>query len=365
MILRAIFLKYGVTESIRDSSGICLDWMMTTWCLANGVTLVRYFCIWSLFLVVSGLLSSVCRAEVYPSKPVTLVVAFGVGGSADRMTRAMSNAVSKELGQPVHVINKKGAGTLFGANYVLGQAHDGYSILANTFSPYLINTILEGNAQYQVDDFAYINFQWFDEDLIALNKDAEFRDLPDLLKTIREKPKTVKASVVRGSAGHLMIKLLLEECGIPQSNLNLVTYNSGGLARSAVAGGVVDFIVISAKGSETIREYLRPLAIVSHQGNEEWGAPSINEALQPMGIEVPVLPGSIRGFATTAELKRTYPERFDRLVSAFRKALENEELQNDLERADIGGRWIGPEESAMLMETSFAIFQEYSYLLKL
>ena len=107
-----------------------------------------------------------------------------------------------------------------------------------------------------------------------------------------------------------MIKLLLEVNGISQSNLNLVTYNSGGQARTAVAGGVVDFIVISAKGSETIREYLRPLAIVSDKANEDWNAPPINEALKPMGIEVPVLPWSIRGFATTAEFKRQYPERF-------------------------------------------------------
>ncbi|MDG2166509.1 MAG: tripartite tricarboxylate transporter substrate binding protein [Opitutales bacterium] len=304
-------------------------------------------------------------AQDYPAKPLTMVVAFGFGGSADRMTRAMSSAVSSELGQPVHVINKKGAGTLFGANYVLSQPHDGYTIFANTFSPYLINTILEGNAKYAVDDFAYLNFQWFDEDLIALNKDSEFRDLPELLKTIRDKPKTLKASVVRGSAGHLMIKLLLEVNCIPQSNLNLVTYNSGGQARAAVAGGVVDFIVISAKGSETIREYLRPLAIVSHHASEEWNVPAINEAIKPMGIEVPVLPGSVRGFATTAEFKRQFPERFQVLVSAVKSALENEALQTELEAADIGGRWMGPEESEAMMQASFDTFKDYSYLLKL
>ena len=294
-----------------------------------------------------------------------MVVAFGVGGSADRMTRVMSSAISEELGQPVHVINKKGAGTLFGANYVLGQPHDGYTVLANTFSPYLLNTILEGNARYTLGDFAYLNFQWFDEDLIALHKGSKFQDLPELLETIRANPKTVKASVVRGSAGHLMIKLLLEVNCIPQENLNLVTYNSGGQARTAVAGGVVDFIVISAKGSETIREYLRPLAIVSEQENEGWNAPAINEALKPMGIEVPVLPGSIRGFATTLEFKRQFPERFERLVSAFNRVLKDGDLQKQLAEADIGGRWIGPKESEKMMQASFAIFKDYSYLLKL
>ena len=301
----------------------------------------------------------------FPSRPVTIVVGFGVGGSADRMTRAMSNFIADELGQPVQVINKRGAGTLLASNYVLNQPHDGYTIYASGFSPYLSNTILEGNAEFTIDDFAYLNFQWFDEDLIALTKDSKYQDLPDLLEAIRTRPKTVRASVVRGSGGHLMAKLLLEINGIPQENLNLVTYNGGGLARAAVAGGVVDFIVISAEGTEGIREFIRPLAIVSEQRNPKWDVPTLNEALGPMGVSVPILPGSIRGFATTAEFKRNYPQRFDIITAAMKRALENEELLDILEQASIGSRWTGPERSEVTMKKTFGIFEDYSYLLRL
>lgn len=299
----------------------------------------------------------------FPESPVTVTVAFGVGGSADRMARIMAPSLSRQLGQPVKVINKKGAGTLLGANYVLAQPNDCYTVLANTFSPYLLTTILEGNATYTIDDFAYLNFQWLDEDLIALYRKSEIRDLPELLQLIRDKPKTVKASVVRNSAGHLMIKLLLETMGIPQENLNLVTYNSGGHARAAVAGGVVDFTVISAKGSEPIREYLRPLAIVSDRESADWNVLPINEALKPLGIEVPVLPGSVRGFAITAESRRQHPDRFIKLVEAFQRTLQDDELRQKLTAADIGGRWIGPEESRNIMLSSYDIYRNYSYLL--
>ena len=122
----------------------------------------------------------------------------------------VSTFIGDALGQPAQVINKRGAGTLLAANYVLDQPHDGYTVFASGFSPYLSNTILEGNADYTIDDFAYLNFQWFDEDLIALNKDSEYTSLPELLEDIRDNPKTVRASVVRGSGGHLMAKLLLE-----------------------------------------------------------------------------------------------------------------------------------------------------------
>ena len=307
---------------------------------------------------------NVARAQEFPDKPITMVVGFGVGGSADRMARATSGRLGEALGQPIRVINKMGAGTLLGANYVLSQPHDCYTVFASTFSPYLINTVLEGNADYGIEDFSYLNFQWFDEDLIALNKDSEFAGLPQLLEAIRSRPKTVKAAVVRGSAGHLMVKLLLEVNGIPQENLNLVTYNSGGMARAAVAGGVVDFIVISAEGSESIREYLRPLAIVSDQPNTAWGVPTVNEALEPTGLEAPILPGSVRGFATSAECKRAYPERFARIASALQGALSDEELRNTLDEANIGWRWIGPERAEVIMRSSFEIFKDYSYLLR-
>lgn len=276
----------------------------------------------------------------------------------------MSAYIADELGQPVKVINKKGAGTLLGANYVLDKPHDGYTVFASAFSPYLSNTILEGNADYTIEDFAYLNFQWFDEDLIALYKGSEYKDLPDLITAIRDHPKTVKASVVRGSAGHLMAKLLLEVNDIPQDHLNLVTYNSGGAARAAVAGGVVDFIVISARGCEGIREYIRPLAIVSDQANQSWGVPGLNEAMAAINVEVPILPGSIRGYATTAAFRDNYPERFKKLEMTLQKALENDELKALLDKGSIGRRWTGSEQSEKIMRSTFDVFVNYSYLLK-
>lgn len=311
----------------------------------------------------TGLEPVAVSADDFPNRPVTIVVAFGVGGSADRMTRTISGFIADALGQPVQVINKRGAGTLIGSNYLLDQPHDGYTMLASGFSPYLTNTILEGNADYTIDDFAYLNFQWFDEDLVAVNRDSEYKDLPALLTAIREKPKTVRGSVVRGSGGHLIAKLLLEVSGIPQENLNLVAYNGGGLARAAVAGHVVDFIIISAEGTESIREYVRPLAIVSAERNQEWDAPTLSEAMAPTGIKVPLLPGTIRGLATSAETKQQYPERFEILANAVEAALRNEELEDLLERASIGGQWVGPRESERLMRETFRIFEEYSYLL--
>ena len=129
------------------------------------------------------------------------------------------------------------------------------------------------------------------------------------------------------------------------------------------AGGVVDFIVISAEGSRGIKEYIKPLAIVSEQASEYWGTPTINEALKPLGLKSPVLPGSIRGFATTSKFKNDHPEKFAKLVTGIKAALDDRELQALLDRSDIGRRWIGPKKADETMATTFEYFKKYAYLL--
>ena len=324
---------------------------------------VLLLCLLTVITAVTGN-SAWAQQGQYPDRPITIVVPFGIGGSADRMTRTMSTFIADALGQPINVINRPGAGTLIGANYFLTRPDDGYTILASGFSPYLINTVLNGSADYGIEDFAYLNFQWFDEDLIALNRDAPYRDLAELLEAIRNNPKTVRGAVVKGSAGHLTANLLLEANGIPQENLNLVAYNSGGLARAAVAGGVVDFIIISARGCEGIAEYLRPLAVNNDVPNETWQVPPLNELLEPLATRVPVLPGSIRGFATSKKFREQYPQRFEVLREALFEAMSNPELQRLLDQASIGRRWIGSDASELLMLENFELYKSYSHLIQ-
>lgn len=304
-------------------------------------------------------------ADNYPTKrPINMVVGFGIGGSADRMTRSMTTFLSDELETRVKVINKKGAGTQIAANYVLRKPPNGYTIFASTFAPYLANTILTGKAKYKITDFDFFNIQWFDFELFALNKNSKYNNMMEVIEAIKNKPKTVKAAVVQGSGGHLILKLLLEKFNIPQDNLNLVTYSSGGKARTAVAGGQVDLIVISAQGSESIREFLKPIAIVKDKKMKQWDAPTLNEAIAPSGIKMPVFSGSMRGYAVSKKFKEKYPKRYKKLVEGMKRTLANKDVQSFLKKSDIGYVWTGPEESNKLIKESFDIFKSYSHLLK-
>ena len=314
-------------------------------------------------LVAGAALSPAAQAEEWPERPITFVVGFGVGGSADRTARALSQYMPEALGQPITVVNREGAGGQLAASYVLAQEPDGYTLLATAISPYLANSIVHTGADYGIDDFAYVNGQWSDWDIIAVNKDLDIETLGEMMTSIKENPGKHSVSVVPSSAGQLTAYLLLEAAGLDESALNIVTYESGGAARAAVAGGQVDFTILGGEGSEGIREMIRPLAVVREEPAPGWDAPPVNEALAEVDMEIPVLSGSIRGLAAPAAFREQYPDRWEKLVAAYKATLENPDFIAHLEANDIGADWLGPEKTAQIVETNYEVIKKYKDLM--
>jgi len=303
-------------------------------------------------------------ADDYPSRPVTFVVGFGVGGSADRTARALAQFLPQELGQPVTVVNREGAGGQLAATYVLSQPADGYTLLATSISPYLANSILTTGATYTLDDFAFINGQWSDWDVVALNKDREFQTLADFMAAVKANPGKHSASVVTGSAGELTAYLLMEAAGLPTDAMNVVTYESGSAARAAVAGGQVDITIVGGEGTEGIREMIRPLAVVRDDRAEGWDAPPVNEALGEAGMDIPVVNGSIRGLAAPAAFRNENPAAWQKLVSAYERTMKNPEFIAFLKQNDIGAEWLGPDKTTEVVKRNYDILEKYKDIIE-
>src|SRR5450759_2434399 len=68
-------------------------------------------------------------SQAFPSKPLNIVVPIGPGGGYDFSGRLLGEGLSKELGQPVVVENRPGAGTVVGTQYVVKSAPDGYTLV--------------------------------------------------------------------------------------------------------------------------------------------------------------------------------------------------------------------------------------------
>jgi tripartite-type tricarboxylate transporter receptor subunit TctC len=96
----------------------------------------------------------VVHAQTFPTKPVVLVIPFPPGGPTDAMARTLSAAMKDNLGQPVIVENRAGAGGNIGAEYVAHAAPDGQTLLFGTSGPLAINSSLYRKIGYdQVKSF--------------------------------------------------------------------------------------------------------------------------------------------------------------------------------------------------------------------
>ena len=69
-------------------------------------------------------------AEVFPTKPVSIVVPYAPGGPVDNLSRVLATRLGKDWGQPVLVVNKTGANEIIGAEFVAKSAPDGYTLFA-------------------------------------------------------------------------------------------------------------------------------------------------------------------------------------------------------------------------------------------
>ena len=307
---------------------------------------------------------SLVRAAKWPDRPLTMIVPSDAGGSIDRAIRGLATVMQKHIGQPIQVENRPGGSFMLGVRYFLQQPQDGNVILAHALSPYIASSILFHQAPYKMDDFAFMNAFWSDWDVIAVYKDSPYKTLPDLLKAIKENPKKVRASVVTGSSGHLTTLLMLQRSGIPIGNLNLVTFQGGGQARQAIAGGQVDFIVIAGSGSEGVRDFIKPLAVVRDTPHPDWDAPILAEAAKPLGLALPVLPGSMRGLAMSKQFRAEYPDRWEIIMSAHKAALEDPEFIKFADSNAMGHDWLGPQDTTAKVMAVHDVFTEFKSLLQ-
>lgn len=299
-------------------------------------------------------------ADDWPNQQLTFVIALGPGGSADRTARLVAQRMQEKLGVPIRAVNQQGGGGHVGHTYFMGMPKDGSTFLFTSIHPYISSAILNKDADYDLDDFAFINGQWTDRDLFALNAELPFETLEEFMEAVAENPGKYRVSVVPGSTGHLNTILLLEAFGLDDDALNIVTYESGGAARTAVSGGQVDMTVLAADGSVSIKEFVRPLAVASDERLDDWDAPTLNEALEAAGRDtVPVLVGSMRGLAAHKEFREEYPERFEKFAKAYEEVLADPDFQQQLKEQNIGSDWLGPEKTTEVVKENFKILEDY------
>ena len=189
------------------------------------------------------LISPAARAQTYPSRQITLIIPFAVGGSNDMVGRAIGKKLTEAWGQPVIVENRPGAGGMIGTGAVAAAPPDGYTLLLVS-STFTINPAIRKTMPFDtIKDFTPVAFIARSPLLVTASNKLPVKSAKELLALARSKPGQITyASSGPGSINQISTELIALSAG---AQLMHVPYKGGGPALNDLLGGHVDIYVSS------------------------------------------------------------------------------------------------------------------------
>jgi tripartite-type tricarboxylate transporter receptor subunit TctC len=291
-------------------------------------------------MVVAGLtLPGGVQGGTFPEKgrAITLINAYPAGGGSDVTHRMLAVILEKELGTPVQVVNKPGAGGQVGYTELARSRPDGYTI-GGLNLPTVITTYFDSSRQavFSRKSFDYLAMQDIDPGLIAVKADSPYKTLKDLIDAARANPgkiRTTTAGIL--SDDHIAAMKTERIAGV---KFAIVHFDGSAPGRTAVAGGhveayygnVTDIQPVAASGQ------LRILAVMDPQRVKFF--PEVKTA-EEQGYKI--YSGVHRGVAMPAGAPK---EVRDVLIEALRKSITSEEYRTRMEKLWCLAVYMSPQE---------------------
>ena len=225
-------------------------------------------------------------AADWPERPLTMIVPFPPGGVADTVGRPLADALTRELGQPVIIENKPGAGGAIGMGLVAKAKPDGYTILMSLSSLTVLpeaDKVLGRAPQFQIADLKPIARITADPTVLAVRADSPWKTYQDFVADAKAHP----GKFNYGSSGnygtmHMPMEMLSQVAGI---KLTHVPYTGAGPAIVGLLGGQVDVL---ATGPATIVQHVKggKVRVLAHWGNARLVTLPDVQSLKDLGTDV-------------------------------------------------------------------------------
>jgi tripartite-type tricarboxylate transporter receptor subunit TctC len=186
-------------------------------------------------LVLSSRVALAAEEGKWPIKPIEIIVGFTPGGPSDVGARIYAPIMSKELGVPVVVVNKPGAGGSLAADYVAKSKPDGYTLWETRFTaiserPFMFHV------NYTIDDFTYILSHSDSSAALLVKKEAPWKNYKDFLEYARKSSVTFGTTALY-TAPHIAFYWIAQREGL---KISVVPFKGGTDLLAAVMGGHVD-----------------------------------------------------------------------------------------------------------------------------
>ncbi len=268
------------------------------------------------------------RAQLWPTRPIRIVVAYPAGGVSDAIARALADKLVEQLGSPVVIENKAGASGSIGMDAVAKAAPDGYTLGFSAISPLVLNPHLGKSPFDPLLDIAPVASVMYSPVLLLTTPASDLRDFRDLMAAAKSRPGAVRwATSGQASLGHVMLAQIQAAARV---EITHVPYKGGGQQVTDALSG--QFEVLSTNAGPAVLQQikagkLRALAV---------GAPARLESLP----EVPTLAdlgypranlSSLFGVFAPAGTPATVLERLNREIN---RALQLPDLRSRLLATD-------------------------------
>jgi tripartite-type tricarboxylate transporter receptor subunit TctC len=258
------------------------------------------------------LMPSLASAEVYPSRPVHMIVDVPTGLAPDVLARLVGAPLSQRLGQDIVVEDKPGAGGNVGAEYVIRAAPDGYTLLM-MISGNAAGAALYPNLDFNfVRDIAPVAFVGYTPFVVVVNPSVTAKTIPELIAYARANPGKLNfASQGAGTAPHLAFELFRMMTGV---NIVHVPYRSSYLP-DLLAGQVqLAFATVPPVLGYINTDKLRALGVTSMKRMEALpDVPAIAESLP--GYEGSGWAGIGAPRSTSAEITDTLNKNINAIIA--------------------------------------------------
>lgn len=185
------------------------------------------------------------RAETFPSKPITLIVAFAPGGVADTLGRLIAQGLTERLKQNVVVENRGGAGGNIAASAVARAAPDGYTLLVTT-TALAINETLRETKQFAAADFVTIAISASSPEALITAAGNPIGNLADFVKAAKGKPVNFGSAGV-GSGSHIQAEYFFKQ--VAKIEATHVPFQGGAPALNATLGNQVELLATTLGGA--------------------------------------------------------------------------------------------------------------------
>lgn len=211
-------------------------------------------------------LAATAQTPAYPGRPITLIVPFPPGGLADIVARPVAEALSRELGQPVVIENRAGAGGGIGMGAAAKARPDGHTLLMALSSLTVLpeaDAILGRTPFFALGDLRPVARFTADPTVLAVRADAPWRTAREFIDDARKRP----TAITYGSSGnygtmHVPMEILAQTAGVQMTH---VPFTGAGPAVVALLGGQIDAV---SSGPATVLQHIRAgkLRALGHWG---------------------------------------------------------------------------------------------------